>query len=252
MKRVYRFGHFDRKEGFRTESFGEIKGLVHKAAGEQSKPNPAEHLSEEKYRQIAFDSDPAEVIPYEDYWQHNAGIFDEDNMRLRGATLKTIRLFTSSHCPNGCGFCSSSGFLGKAMGRGVPVYRLSAPDVFELVRKNVTIHSPDAIFFNDDDFVIGDADGRERAKEFARLIIEAKDQGVIPERLKFYMQTKAKSLVVNDEREGRVPDMEMLRLLKEAGFVTVAVGVESFSDKILSSPSINKKTNTDLMDKSQD
>ena len=122
------------------------------------------------------------------------------------------------------------------------VLRISAGEILEIVKNGVKAHSPDAIFFNDDDFLTGDAKGRQRAIDFARLVIDAKEKGQLPRGLKFYMQTKTRSVTKNGPSGEKIPDQELLNVLAESGFVLVALGVESFSDRMLQSPSIDKKT----------
>jgi len=213
---------------------------------ERVKHSPA--VTADFFREVAYDSDPVAVIPYEAYWDANRAIYPEETLRARGATLRTARLFTSSHCPNGCGFCSSQMLLASAGGGSqVAVLRLTAEEIATLVKKVVDAHHADAIYFNDDDFVIGGEAGRERIKQFSRLVKQMKARGEIPEGFKFYTQTRARSITVKRKYgQDFEPDMELLDLMKEAGFALVAIGVETFSDRLSKQPSINKKTPTQV------
>ncbi|MFQ5953024.1 MAG: radical SAM protein, partial [Candidatus Omnitrophota bacterium] len=202
--------------------------------------NTAKPVSQEMFKKITFDNEPTISIPYQDYWDHNQRIYEPENLSVRGATLKTIRLFTSSHCPNGCGFCSSSNFLNAVTDKRASVLYLSAEDIFNLVLRNVRRHNPEAIFFNDDDFIIDNKEKKTRKRiiDFCEKVKHAKDEGRIPRRLKFYIQTKVKNVTAGVH----VPDEELLRIMKEAGFALIALGIETFSEHMLESPAINKKT----------
>ena len=97
-----------------------------------------------------------------------------------------------------------------------------------------------AIFFNDDDFLINRGEGRSRAIKFFQMVIDAKKKGQIRRDLKFYLQTKIRNVIKKKSGGVFVADKELLDVMKNAGVVNIALGVESFSDRMLSSPSINK------------
>ncbi|MGB3113099.1 MAG: WbqC family protein, partial [Candidatus Omnitrophota bacterium] len=227
-----------------------IDGLVFYDDRGGERRNFAKHVSPERFRDITLLNEPTGIIPYQEYWNFNKGVYEPENLRVREATLKTIRLFTSSHCQNGCGFCSSSNFLSVSTGGPAPVLYLSARDTYELVLQNVRKHDPDAIFFNDDDFVISNSretDTRKRVLEFCRIIREAKQEGHIRKDVRFYIQTKARN-VTNIDRVGGtfIPDYELLEAMREAGVALIALGIESFSDKVLKGPAVFKKTTKNM------
>ncbi|MGB2660979.1 MAG: WbqC family protein, partial [Candidatus Omnitrophota bacterium] len=207
--------------------------------------NFARPVSQEMFRELTLDNGPTDAIPYQDYWDFNGRLYEPQNLRVRGATLKAVRLFTSSHCLNGCGFCSSSNFLSAATGKShTPIVYLSAKDIFDLVLQNVRRHNPEAIFFNDDDFIIDnkEKDTRKRILDFCGKVKGAKEEGHIQRDLKFYIQTKTRNVTLLDKvTDTYVPDLELLKAMKEAGFVLAALGVESFSDQVLRSPAVGKK-----------
>jgi len=225
-----------------VERFSDVAGVAYLQGG---KPvvRYARGVSSEFFHEVAYRSDPVQDIPYEVYWKHNADLYTGETMRARAATIRTARLFTSSHCPNGCGFCSSQMLLKSATGGPqVAVLRLNAQEIAGLVKKTVDLHGADAIYFNDDDFVIGGEAGRQRIKDFCLLVIDMKARGEIPEKFKFYTQTRARSITVKPQYGAEfVPDMELLDLMKQAGFALVAIGVETFSDRLADQPSIKKR-----------
>jgi radical SAM superfamily enzyme YgiQ (UPF0313 family)/tRNA(Arg) A34 adenosine deaminase TadA len=211
--------------------------------GNRCVKNPAVTMSSEEYNRINSISDVYENIPYEEYWDLNVRYYSEANLRARKATLRTVRMYTSTHCKNRCGFCSSCRFLDSAVGGNMPILA-SLPDrvisqLLNLCRK----HDPEAVFFNDDDFIIDRGSGRERAIKICKDIIEAKSSGKLSKKIVFYAQMKARNLVTYDkEKKEYVPDLELIFSLKEAGFKLCVLGVETFSDKLAYSGSIDKKT----------
>ncbi|MBD3379605.1 MAG: radical SAM protein, partial [Candidatus Omnitrophica bacterium] len=229
-----------------------IKGVALRRVTGGIEMNPALPVEQDAFQELTFFNAPVENIPYKEYWDINKADFDPENMATRGATIKTIRLFTSSHCRNNCGFCSSCNFLNAATGKKyVPVFRLSPENMHQLVLESVRLHNPEGIFFNDDDFIIDRGSGRERVLQFCRLVSESKKKGDIPSELKLYCQTKVKNIASpvytpdgRDTGDYRV-DEELLETMKEAGFILIAMGVESFSSEMLAKPSIDKKVRSD-------
>ena len=208
-------------------------------------------VSNRHFRESLFPDDPGEVIPYQEYWNFNARQYDPLNLAMREATLRAIRLYTSSHCLNKCGFCSSWNFLSASTGVDEHIRILPAREIFHIVLQNIRKHAPDAIFFNDDDFLVnrGSKAARDRVLRFCEMIVRAKEEGRIPARLKFYTQTKVRNIVYKDKGEGGYKeDTEILSALHEAGFTLIALGVESFSDRILKSFSIQKGITAEMSD----
>ena len=228
----------------KEDFFKKVKGLAYSDSRESIIRNNAQPVDQAVFEELTSVYDPTESIPYNAYWEANQANFDPENMKIRGATIRTIRLFTSSHCPNNCGFCSSCNFLQASSGEASQkILALTSEQVFELVARNVKKHSPEAIFFNDDDFITPGHAGRQRVIDFCEKVKKAKKEGEMPSDLRFYMQTKVNSVIFKDPvSKMRKPDTELLSALKDAGFVIVALGVESFSQYILDSPSIKKRT----------
>jgi radical SAM superfamily enzyme YgiQ (UPF0313 family) len=225
-----------------TRCLADISGVVCMTPSGLVRANLANPVTTADFRKFTFDHAPTNAIPYRKYWSRSRESFDELNIRVRRATINTVRLFTSSHCSNGCGFCSSCQYLTSVTGTDTAVLRLSAEEVLSIVEDNVRVHQPDAIFFNDDDFLIGDKAGCQRVMQICEAIIKEKKLANLPSGLRLYAQTKARSVTRRDNQGGFIADTELLRVMRDAGFVLLAVGVESFSDHLLKSPSLNKKT----------
>src|SRR3989338_10531949 len=169
-----------------SKALKDIKGLVYRDESGVVHTTSADPVSEDAFRQLAFNNDPSNLIPYEEYWQRSSGLYSPDNLKVRTATLRMVRMFTSSHCLNGCGFCSSSNFLSAASAIHAPIVRLSAQEIISLVKKNIETHHPDAVYFNDDDFIIDDVNGRQRVIDFCKYVAREKAKGSIPDGFRFY------------------------------------------------------------------
>lgn len=229
------------------EPFAMVPGVAYENTGGEVVVQPAEDFDNEDFREFTFINDPAEYIPYEDYWKHNGNLYSPANYKARGATLEAVEFSTSSHCRNRCGFCSRCTVLEAATGiQNRPVLSLSAEEMLELLLKYINYHAPKAVFMREDDLINDRTKGRSRAIEFFKLVKQARYEGMIPFDFKIYLQTKTKTLIQVDEDGVYRPDMELLRSMADAGVYLTAMGVESFSDRLLKAPSINKKATSEM------
>jgi hypothetical protein len=168
-------------------------------------------------------------IPYEKYWTAN-----EKTARQLSAhhafIVKTVRLFTSSQCPNRCGYCPSK-FLTQAQGSPARRLSLTPGESLDLIRRAWERHGCDLAFFNDEEFLCD----KKTAKELCRRIIKAKDEGRLPRSLTFQCQSRAVDFLARG-----VPDRELLALLDKAGFNRISLGVENLCERLLAAPVMNK------------
>lgn len=155
-------------------------------------------------------------IPYEAYWQ----LLEERNENFE--ETRTVRLFTSNLCPWGCLFCSATNFLSYAYGEQPELISIGAEDLVILVKRIIEAY-PDVrtIFFQDDNFIIGEA-GRERVFKLCAGILESRKRGEIPDTVKFMCETRVDTVT-----------KPILESLAGAGFRLVFYGVESFSKSVL-------------------
>jgi hypothetical protein len=158
-------------------------------------------------------------IPFRDYWS----LANANNPKGFEYT-KVVRIFMSNYCPYCCAFCSDHG-IGRAVyaDNVAPVTAIEVGNIIKMLHEK---KEAEGIYFNDDDMFVE----RERAYEILHEIIRMKQAGDIPRKMKFYGQTRVDH--VNDS---------LLNLVREAGFVYLGFGVESFSDESLSAPDIDKK-----------
>ena len=118
---------------------------------------------------------------------------------------------------------------------------LSAQEVHDLVVNHIRKYKARAFLFSDDDFPIGNKWGLERLSQLAQLLIESKDNGQIPKETKFFCQNRiADYLVYDPQTKEKSVNTQLLDKVKKAGFHNLGFGVETFSEKLLKAPSINK------------
>ena len=152
-----------------------------------------------------------DAIPYPDF-----SLLKPDPRRRKFPP--PIPIQTSRGCPFDCSFCSVTGMFGKA-------YRFRSTEniIEELRRYN---HPKTTVFFYDDNF----AANRKRTKELL--------QAMIREGFKFQWTTQV--------RADFARDVELVRLMREAGCHTVYIGFESANPRSLDGMK-KKQTLADLV-----
>ncbi len=174
-----------------------ILGLGYKKDGEIFVNSPRDFIDLDKQAEMPYD-----LVEIENYIAKHSF--------ASGKVGRDIALYTSRGCPHRCGFCYNQEF-NKRCWRGKSAEKVAA-EMKELVGKyNITSFN-----IEDDEFFVD----INRAKKICQLIIEAG--------LKIEIFTSCRvNYVANSMGE------EYLKLLKQAGFRTLAFGVESGSEKIL-------------------
>jgi radical SAM superfamily enzyme YgiQ (UPF0313 family) len=224
--------------------FGDLDGVAF--IDDDGKPvyRPALPMDEAEFRDLNYTQVKKMDMPHLEYWDmvrsERADLFVSGERRY---TYETVRLYTSSHCPRRCGFCSSQNFFPISLGQKSPILMLSAQEVFDLIIYHIDSFGAKAFLFNDDDFLIGNKWGLERVKNLCHMILEAKKNGEMPEGIRFIFQARIDDFMLkvsNPDKNYRV-NTELLDLLSTAGFNNMGLGVETFSDKLLFAPSINKR-----------
>ena len=188
--------------------------------------------------------------------------------------VETIRLYTSSHCPWKCGFCSSHSFLRmsnatveqeekipeKPKNGGQlpmnalttcgsqphPVYRISPEQIYDIILMHCKKYDPRVFLFNDDAFWDGSTPGFKHIMDLCDLIIEGKRKGQIKQDILFNCQAKVGDFIIKKPVR-RLHD-ELIKKLKKAGFYHFGTGVETFAERLLKVSSINKKGNVSEKD----
>ena len=212
------------------EPLGSISGLIVKGDICIYDTGPAKPLSSELFTKLALDMD-YNAIPYNRYWRR---MLELDPTR-KEKEVKTVRFFTSNRCLNSCSFCSSSQFHKYSCGSHTERLQLSADTLFnQLLSLLATSLEPRRIFYQDDDFLSGEA-GRSRCEALCHKIIKGKRGGLIPKDLSFMCQTRADSVYA-----------VLLKLMAEAGFEVISYGIESFSQTVLDEFNKNLKVSKAL------
>jgi radical SAM superfamily enzyme YgiQ (UPF0313 family) len=224
--------------------FGDLDGVAFLKSDGQPVYRAAQLMDEDEFRHLNYSQVKEMDIPHIKYWDlvraQRADLFVAGERRY---TYETVRLYTSSHCPRRCGFCSSQNFFPISLGQKSPILMLSAQEVFDLIIYHIDTFGAKAYLFTDDDFAVGNRSGLERFKSLAHMIIAAKKSGQIPYDLRFIFQARIADFLirVNDSDKKHEINTELLDLISSAGFRNVGLGVETFSDNLLFAPSINKR-----------
>jgi radical SAM superfamily enzyme YgiQ (UPF0313 family) len=193
------------QHGHTLSEFRKIKGIAYIQDGHYIQTEPREHI--EDLDGLPF---PAwEMIPLEKYY--SLGIVSESKTHYH---KRYMSIFTSRGCPYGCIYCHN--IFGRRFR-----YR-SAENVFSEIKtlyENYNLHE---IHFLDDTFNIN----RERVVKLCNYL---KESGF---RIKFSFPNGLR---------GDILDEEIIDVLAEAGMYSLALGIESGSEKI--QRSIKKNVN---------
>lgn len=162
----------------------------------------------------------------------------EESSRYRA--FKAWRLFTSHKCPNRCGYCSSSNFLEQVYGKNCASFGLTVDEVIDLVSFYYTTYGISFFNIHDDDFT----SPKRFTRDFCRKVIDLKQRGELPQQMAFFCQSRVVDFL---DLKTRQPDLEILRLMKAAGFHRISFGVENFSEKMLLTPIMHKKGYNDAI-----
>ena len=125
-----------------------------------------------------------------------------------------VAVASSRGCPCRCTFCSTPNFYRLSAG---PAWRMrSAENVVEEIKSLMTDHEVHRFIFVDDNFIGVGERGKQRAREIAERMIQAKLE------VEFFLLC-------------RVTDIEedLFALLKRAGLASVGLGVESGNQRQL-------------------
>jgi radical SAM superfamily enzyme YgiQ (UPF0313 family) len=157
---------------------------------------------------------PWENIPFEAYWDYYLDKYRGKLTESRLDQIHTLRVFTRNRCPRRCTFCSSTNQLPGASGVSSPVIDIMADEDFTELLTRIKAAHPRlrTVYFTDDDFCLN-----------PHKVID------------FCQQSTRKELGLKYIGFARVNELqtEMLEWMSKAGFRTLNIGVESFSQKVL-------------------
>ncbi len=196
---------------------------------------PAGALEPALFKELFFDNVMELDVDYAKYWNRVRADFESETVGAADFVFENVRLYTSSHCPRRCGFCSSQTFLPFSQDGASRILSVAPEQLIALLHRYKDRYGARMIQFSDDDFGIGAGAGMQRVTEFCRLVIEEKAQGTIPRDFRFSCQARVADFLVR----GEVTE-DALAAMARAGFLGLSLGVETFSQKLLKAPSINK------------
>ncbi len=197
---------------------------------------PCNPMTQSEFEYLTYEKVLELDIPFETYWNRASTYSERLNFSSTVYVAETVRFYTSSHCPNQCGFCSSHKFLAFSQQKTAPVFMLSADHVFEMILFYNREYGAKAFVFSDDEFLVN----KKRVFSLCNKIIEAKKSGLINKDVFFNCQARILDFIVKSKGERRV-DHELISKLVEAGFHNISIGVETFSDRLLLSSSMSKR-----------
>lgn len=218
---------------------GDIDGIAFMGQGGQTyRPSPP--LTVEIFRELFHRRVRTLDPPIKAYWDRLRELSANTDLGAARFVIENVRIYTSSHCPRGCGFCNSQSFLPLSQGKPSAIIMLTAEEVMDLMLHYVDRYGARSFLMSDDDFPIGNAQGILRLDTLCRLVIEHKRTGRIPPDLQISCQARILDFVIRAGDGPRHPNRELLALMKQAGFASIGLGVETFSDRLLKAPSVNK------------
>ncbi len=196
----------------------EIPGIVFK--------NKSIPLTKEQFDEIT-DAIAWESIDYESYWDYYVEKFADNWNDERDQEVHTVRVFSRNRCPIGCKFCTSTNQLTWGAGRPVPVIGADNDLLVDVIGRIIKSHPRvRTVYLTDDDFCINPVN----AIRFCKKIVERGFNN-----LSFMCFSRITDL--NDE---------LLSWMKKAGFRRLNIGVESFSQRILTD--LGKRCDASVID----
>ena len=202
--------------------------------------HPAAPLTDKEFQELSFTQIMSMDIPYENYWAKVRNEISEGNFNGNEFIIETVRLYTSSHCPRRCGFCSSQAFIPMSQNKKSPIFMLSARQIHQLILHYVKKYRAKGFLFSDDDFPVGTPLGIKRLFDLCQLINDSKNKGEIPKNIRFNCQARIADFLVHKVNKKKEINQPLLESLRVAGFNSFGLGVETFSSELLKSKSINK------------
>jgi len=221
------------------ELVGDIPGLAFINSRQQLTFREIEPLSSEYFQEISYQQAMSMEVPYKEYW---------DTLRQKQSdtslgsefVFEFVRIYTASHCPRRCGFCNSQSFLPISQGCQPKIIHLNADQISDLLLYYTNKYGARGFFFSDDDFPLGNKSGILRVEQLCDLIIEHKACGRIHPSVRFSCQARIADFLLRKVDAKREINYPLLETMARAGFNSIAMGVETFSDRLLKVPSVNK------------
>ena len=211
-----------------------IAGVVYRH-GNDILFNPSNPMNQSEFEYLNYEQALLAEVPYEMYWENARPNSEVLNLGTSIFVAETVRMYTSSHCPYNCGFCSGHTFLAFSQQKRAQVFMLNAEQIYQMILRYIKEYGAKGFLFSDDEFLTS----RKRALELSDYIIHAKEKGVIGTDIVFNCQARVSDFLLRTNN-GRKVDYQLMDKLANAGFHSISQGVETFCDRLLRSPSMNK------------
>ena len=204
--------------------------------GDEIVYRPCKPMTQSEFEYLTYEEGMGLNIPFGEYWNQVRADVEALNFWTTVFIPETVRLYTASHCPYRCGFCSSHRFLSFSQRGKAPIFMLNADQVFNLILQYIQKYGAKGFLFSDDEFLVSE----ERAMSLFDRVIKAKKDGIINKDVAFNCQARVSDFLL---KTGGRQDVhyELIDKMVEAGFHSIGMGVETFCDRLLMSPSMNKR-----------
>ena len=226
-----------------------IRGVSFKTEKGIYRYSPTRHVTKELFTELFLDFPKKYEMPYKIFWN----IMKETTPAQMGASefiFENVRVYTSSHCPRMCGFCNSGQFLKEmtaseddlmiekkglrfSTGRQ-KLIQLGPSELMDLIMFYIKKYGAKSFLFSDDDFALKSK--INRVQEFCKLVKEYKQKGLMDKKVQFHCQTHVTDWLTDQKKA----NVELIKNIVSAGFKSISVGVESFTDRVMMEPSMNK------------
>ena len=220
---------------------GKADGVAFKTVAGETVFNPSKVLTEEYFQHHMYTLPMGMKMPYDRYWDfmrsRNTGALSMNN---RSFVVENARLYTASKCLANCGYCCCPAFVPTSQNSSSGAFMLSAEQIYDLVVDNVAKHGARAFSINDEDFLVGSVNGIKRVADFCDLVIKGKRATELPVEIRFSCQARASDFLVPGSDKTKEVNFSLIRKMAEAKFHNVSLGIETFSQRLVKSPSVNK------------
>lgn len=221
-------------------NLSQFEGIAYREAGEFIFRKSKE-LTPEEFRYLNYEKILTLDIPFKPYWEHVKSDSDDLNFWTTKFVAENVRIYTTSHCPYSCSFCSSSSFLTFSQEKKMQLIMLTGQEIFNLIMRYIEKDKARGFLFSDDEFLLH----RYRVHDLCGLIIDAKNKGFVDKEVMFNCQNRINDFFIRLKEGGVRIDEKLIEKMASAGFHSIGLGVETFVDRLLVSPSMNKKGYTE-------
>ncbi len=198
--------------------------------------NPTKVMTQSEFEYLNYGQVLQSEILYPIYWDYVRSSSQGLNYGTNIFISELVRIYASSNCPNNCGFCSSHSFIAFSQSKKAHIFMLNAEQIYNMILHYVKKYGAKGFLFSDDEFLLS----RKRGIEFCDNIINAKKKGIIDKNIMFNCQARVTDFLLR-KGDNKKLDYELMEKLVDASFHSISLGVETFSDRLLKCPSMNKR-----------